>query len=209
MKLKLLLIGLLLALFATACAAQDATEAPGGSTAVATTSTENGTATEEPGEADTTSTPVVATDAPTQAAEETAAAPTTAAGEGTPGQEAAGTAGIPQTGDGDAGVPDDLDEMLRVLRTAGATVKLGDTVEQDFLSVPGQILTINGEEVQLFVYNSAEELETQASQLATNAGTEEEPHFYKLGNMLVRYVGREPDIRDLLEDVLGAQAVGQ
>ena len=47
---------------------------------------------------------------------------------------------------------------MRVLRETGATVELGDPVEEDRLSVPGQIIRINGEEVQIFTYNSVEEL---------------------------------------------------
>jgi hypothetical protein len=99
--------------------------------------------------------------------------------------------------------------MLRVLRTAGATVELGDAVENELLSISGQSVMINGEEVQIFTYASAEELETVASQVADEGDPEDEPHFYKLGNMLVRYIGSDPGVRDLLEDVLGAQAAGQ
>ena len=135
--------------------------------------------------------------------------PTPFGDSGTPATEAGGSAGIPQTGPGDAGVPDDLDEVIRVLIETGATVELGDVVEQEGVSLPGHILMINGEEVQIFTYESAEKLEAQASQLADTDDPEDEPHFYKLGNMLVRYVGSDPGMRDLLEDVLGAQAAGQ
>lgn len=122
---------------------------------------------------------------------------------------AGGTVVIPETGDSLAGIPDDLDEVVRVLRAAGASVELGEAVEQDFLQLPGKILRIDGEEVQIFTYVSAEELEVQASQLPDDGNPENEPQFYKMGNLLLRYVGRDPGVRDLLEDVLGAQAAGQ
>jgi hypothetical protein len=51
--------------------------------------------------------------------------------------------------------------------------------------------------------------EADASRLARQGDPEAEPHFYKLGNMLVRYIGDDTLVRDLLEDVLGAQAAGQ
>lgn len=135
--------------------------------------------------------------------------PTVATDDGTAPEGASGTAVIPETGPGDAGVPDDINELIRVLRETGATVELGEAVEQESLSVPGQIITINGEEVRIFTYASAEELEAQASQLANLDDPEGEPHFYQLGNMLVQYAGRDTGVRDLLEDVLGAQAAGQ
>lgn len=188
-KLALFTILLTLAFLSVACAAapDDVTSVPGESTAMSTTdSTTGSTATTEAGDA--------------------AMTPTVSAGGSTPAQGAGGTAVIPQTGGGNVGAPDDLDELIRVLRTAGATVELGDEVTQDFLSVSGQIIRINGEEVQIFIYNSAELLETQASQIPDDGNAENEPHFYKLGNMLVRYVGRDPGVRDLLEDVLGARA---
>jgi hypothetical protein len=180
-KSALFTVLLALALLSVACAAQDVTDVPAGSTAMPTTDSTTGV-----GDPSTT--------------------PTVAADSSTPAQGAGGTAVIPQTGGGNVGAPDDLDELIRVLRTAGATVELGDEVTQDFLSVSGQIIRINGEEVQIFIYNSAELLETQASQIPDDGNAENEPHFYKLGNMLVRYVGRDPGVRDLLEDVLGARA---
>ena len=127
--------------------------------------------------------------------------PTVSAENWTPSQGVDGTAVIPQTGLGDAGLPDDFDEVIRVLQETGVTVELGDTVEQDFASVPGQSILINGEEVQIFTYGSVEDLDLQAYQLLEEGASEEEPHFYKLGNMLVFYAGKDTLVRDLVEDV--------
>ena len=180
---------LALALVLAACTTQEATNEPGEVTALPTVATEAATVTQEAGEA--------------------ALTPTAASEGNTPTPEAGGTAAIPETGSGVAGAPDDLDDILRVLRAVGANVELGDTVEQDFTSIPGQILRINGEEVQIFTYDTAEALQAQASQLAEQTDPEREPQFYTLGNMLVRYVGREPGVRSLLENVLGARAAGR
>lgn len=208
-KLVLLTILLALALFSAACGAQDTTDVPGEVTTAPTVSTDNNTATEEASETATAPIGTAEGEATSEGTAETGMTPTDAADSGTPAQDAGGTAAIPQTGPGDAGLPDDLDEVIRVLRTAGATVELGDAVEQADVSVAGQSIMINGEEVQIFTYASAEDLEAQASQLAREDDPEDEPHFYKLGNMLVRYIGSDTLVRDLLEDVLGAQAAGQ
>jgi hypothetical protein len=199
-----LTILLALALFSAACAAPDTTTQEGNSTALPVVSTQDTGGTE----ATVASTAAAVEATATQNVGETAA-PTLAAQDTTPEPGTAGTAVIPQTGPGDAGLPDNLDEAIRVLRTAGATVNIGEVVEVEQVSLPGQTILIDGEEVQVFTFSSAEEVETLSSQLKDDRDPEEEPHFYKLGSMLVRYVGRNPEVRDLLEDVLGAQAAGQ
>lgn len=207
-KFVLILTLLGLALVSAACAAQEADTDPGAATPMETVSTGDNTAVaEETGEVAETPTAAAESGTPAQGSENTGTTPTVSAEGGTPSQGTGDTAVIPQTGPGDAGLPDDLDEAIRVLRETGATVEMGEAVEQDFLTIPGQSIMINGEEVQIFTFSSAEELEAQASQLDGNP--EDEPHFYKMGSMLVRYAGSDPGVRDLLEDVLGAQAAGQ
>ena len=202
-KFTLWTVLLVLSLFSAACAAQDTTTQEGDVTAAPVVTSDGSMATE------TSITPTGAVEEmPTQEAGDNAATPTAAA-DGAVTPEAGGTAVIPQTGLGEAGVPDDLDELIRVVRTTGASVNLGEAVELETVSIPGQALVINGEEVQVFTFESAEELEVQASQLADEQDPESEPHFYKLGTMLVRYAGNDTLVRDLLEDVLGAQAAGQ
>jgi hypothetical protein len=207
-KFVLLTVLLTLALFSAACAAQEATNQPAEVTANPTVPTEERTATEAAGEVEMTPTSALEEATATQGAAETA--PTASAEDSPATQDAGGAAGgIPQTGPGDAGVPDDLQEVIRVLQAAGATVEVGDEVQQDFVSATGRIIVIDGEEVRFFTYPSAEELELQASQLANQGDPESEPRFYKLGSMLVFYAGRDPGVRDLLEDVLGAHEAGQ
>ena len=202
-KLTLWTVLLVLSLFSAACTAQDTTTQEGDVTAAPVVTSDGSMATE------TSITPTGAVEEmPTQEAGDSAATPTSSA-DGAVTPEAGGTAVIPQTGLGEAGVPDDLDELIRVVRTTGASVNLGEAVELETVSIPGQALVINGEEVQVFTFESAEELEVQASQLADEQDPESEPHFYKLGTMLVRYAGNDTLVRDLLEDVLGAQAAGQ
>jgi hypothetical protein len=129
--------------------------------------------------------------------------------ESTMTEEAGATAGVTQTGPGESGVSEDLDDVMRVLLETGATAQLADPVESDVLSAPGQIVLINDEEVEFYTYASAEEAAAQAPLVADLTNPEGEPQFYRLGNMIVRYVGSNDVVHDLLENVLGAQAAGQ
>ena len=121
-------------------------------------------------------------------------------------EEAAQTAGIPETGLGTVVSPGDLDEVIRVLNETGATANLAEPVESDVLSAPGQIVHINNEEVEFYTYPSAEEAAAEAPLVADLTNPEGQPQFYRLGNMLIRYAGSDDVVRDLLENVLGAQA---
>jgi len=111
----------------------------------------------------------------------------------------------------------DVNSLLTTLSTSGATVELGDEVEQPFFTVPGQILKVNGADVQVFVYDTAEAMEAEAVQVAEDGGSigtnmvnwVESPHFYKLGSMIVLYVGEDQAVKDLLEGVLGPQFAGR
>jgi hypothetical protein len=118
-------------------------------------------------------------------------------------QNAAATAGIPQTG------PGNLEEVLNLLRTSGATVNVADPVQSDVLTVPGQIVHINNEEVEFYTYESAGAAESEAPLVADLNTPDGQPQFYQLGNFLIRYPGSNALIRDLLEGVLGATAAGQ
>lgn len=210
-KFSLIIIVLTLALLSAACAAQDATNEPVDATTVPTTSTDGVATAAATGEADTTPTGAAGDSTPAQGAGETSAAPTPSADGSASTPSSSGTAIIPQTGGdaGEAGIPDDLDEVIRILIETGATVEIGDAFDLDAVSVPGQTIRINGEEVQIFTYPSAEQLEVDAAQVEELNPPLEEPYFYKMGTMLVRYVGSDPLVRDLLEDVLGADVVGQ
>jgi hypothetical protein len=115
------------------------------------------------------------------------------------------------------GTLDDLDSLMQTLRAAGATVEPGEAVEQAFFTVPGQIIKVNDGDVQVFVYDTAEAMEAEASQVAEDGGSigtnmvmwVEAPHFYKLGQILVLYVGEDQAVIDLLEGIFGPQFAGR
>ena len=99
----------------------------------------------------------------------------------------------------------------------GGEVELGDTVEQAFFTVAGQILKVNGKDVQVFEYESPEKMEADAAQVASDGGSigtsmvtwVEPPHFLKSGRVLVLYVGEDKAVIDLLKGALGEQFAGR
>ncbi|HLF73123.1 MAG TPA: hypothetical protein VI524_02165 [Anaerolineales bacterium] len=115
------------------------------------------------------------------------------------------------------GAVEDQVSLIDALRAAGAEVEPGDAVEQAFFSVSGQIIKVNGQDVQVFEYESAEAMETDAAQVAPDGGSigtsmvtwVATPHFFKSGRILVLYVGDDAAILDLLKGALGEQFAGR
>lgn len=112
---------------------------------------------------------------------------------------------------------EDQASLLAGLQSAGVTVEVGDSVIQDFFTPEGQIITLNGQDLQVFEYETAEAMESEASQVAPDGGSVgtsimmwmDAPHFYKTGRIIVLYVGSDPDTLDLLGRVIGPQFAGQ
>ncbi len=116
-----------------------------------------------------------------------------------------------------SGPVEDQASLIDALRAAGANVEPGEAVEQVFFSVSGQILKVNGADVQIFEYESAAAMETDAAQVAPDGGSIgtsmvtwiATPHFYKSGRLIVLYVGDDTVVLDLLKSVLGGQFAGR
>ena len=108
------------------------------------------------------------------------------------------------------------EEFLAELGEKGVEAEKGDSLEQAFFSVIGTYVSFNGESVQVFEYDSAETMESDAvlvdasgSSIGTTmVGWVATPHFYKKGRILVLYVGDNAEILEILEGVLGPQFAG-
>lgn len=115
------------------------------------------------------------------------------------------------------GPVEDCVSLVDTLRAAGANVEPGGSVEQAFFTATGQILKVNNKDLQVFEYESAKAMETEAAQVAPDGGSVgtsmmvwvEAPHFFKSGRVLVLYVGEEQEVIDLLSDALGEQFAGR
>lgn len=121
-------------------------------------------------------------------------------------------------GAGSQGEPvKDYASLIDALQKAGATIEPGGEIEQPFFTVKGQVVKINGVDVQTFEYETAEKLEAEAIQIAPDGGSigttmvtwVATPHFFKVGRILAVYVGDDQVVLDLLNAVLGTQFAGR
>lgn len=107
--------------------------------------------------------------------------------------------------------------LMNDLQNAGVDMELGDSVEQVFFSVKGRILKVNGMDVQVFEYESAEAMEADAVQVSADGGSVgtsmvswmATPHFFKSGRVLVLYVGDDATVLEALKSELGEQFAGR
>jgi len=111
----------------------------------------------------------------------------------------------------------DQASLIAALEASGATVETGEPITQVFFSPEGDIIKVNGADVQVFEYESVEAMENEASQVAPDGGSigtnmvmwVDAPHFYKAGRIIVLYVGSDETVLGLLEKVLGPQFAGR
>ena len=107
--------------------------------------------------------------------------------------------------------------LVSKLRAAGADVEIVGEVDQPFLSVSGTMIKLQGEDVQVFQYSNAAQMEAEAKLISPNGttvGTRKihwigAPHFFKQGRVLVLYVGNDKKVEKALETALGRQFAGQ
>ena len=111
---------------------------------------------------------------------------------------------------------EDQADLTVTLQASGATVETGDPVSQPFFIPEGHIIKVNGADVQVFEYESAEAMESEASQVSSDGGSigtsmvswMGTPHFYKTGKIIVLYVGDDTTVLELFEGILGPQFAG-
>jgi len=118
-------------------------------------------------------------------------------------------------GDGETGVTD-YASLVDALGAQGLTVEPGEDVEQPFMPVIGQTLTVNGELVQVFTFESDQQAEEFAATLPAD-GTGfatvmvtwmDTPHFYHSGKLIVLHVGSSEEVTASLVALLGPQVAG-
>jgi hypothetical protein len=106
---------------------------------------------------------------------------------------------------------DGLAALIDALQLAGQTVEIAGPVDQPFFSVPGQIIVVNGQDVQVFEYPDGAAAQAEAAQIspdASSVGTSivswaATPHFYAQDRVIVLYVGDDHAVVDALNDILG------
>lgn len=111
----------------------------------------------------------------------------------------------------------DLVSLVDSLRDAGATVEPKENLEQDIFSVAGQVITVDGKDVQVYEYANDAAAGADAALIAPDAGSigttmitwVAAPHVYRSGKLIVLYVGDDPATTVLLESLLGPQVAGR
>ncbi len=111
----------------------------------------------------------------------------------------------------------DYVSLVDNLRQAGATVEPAGEVSQPFFAVAGNIIVVNGGDVQVFEYADAAAAEAEAAVVSpdgSSVGTSmvgwvASPHFYRVEKLIVLYVGDGEAVTAVLESVLGQQFAGR
>lgn len=112
---------------------------------------------------------------------------------------------------------EDQESLIKILQAAGAKVASGDSITQEFFTPEGHTFKVNGADLQVYEYASADAMEKEASKVAPNGGSVgtsmmtwiDTPHFYKAGRIIVLYLGNDKVLLDLLNKVMGPQFAGQ
>ena len=107
--------------------------------------------------------------------------------------------------------------LVEALRTDGAEVGAGEALEQPFFSASAQVFKVNSEDIQVFEYDSAADMETEAALVAPDGGSVgtsmmswmASPHFFKSGSLIVLYVGDNATLLELLTAALGQPFAGK
>lgn len=112
---------------------------------------------------------------------------------------------------------EDQASLVAALEAAGAKVEVGESITQAFFSPEGNIIQVNGADVQVFEYENTEAMENESAQVAPDGGSVgtsmmmwmDTPHFYKAGRIIALYIGSDTIILGLLEQTLGDQFAGK
>ncbi|MDQ6891203.1 MAG: hypothetical protein M3167_00790 [Acidobacteriota bacterium] len=84
------------------------------------------------------------------------------------------------------------------------------------LAVPGSVYTVEGDDLQVFVYPTETAAAADASRIAPSGGAIgttalrwiAPPHFFRRGAMIAIYLGSDRRIREALSAELGGQIAG-
>jgi len=102
------------------------------------------------------------------------------------------------------------------LEKRNVSTELVEILEDTVFSIPGFVVSVNGEHVQVYEFFSATKTQ-EATLLISKDGTEigtsiirwmDEPHFYSQGNVIVQYIGHNPEMLNLLDSLLDNQFAG-
>jgi hypothetical protein len=111
----------------------------------------------------------------------------------------------------------DFNKFIEELELIDVSIGMGDSISQPFFTPQGQIVRLNGEDLQVYEYRNEEEATDEAKLVSADGnsvGTSmitwiDTPHFYQSGRIIVIYVGNNPQVIETLTELLGLQFSGK
>jgi hypothetical protein len=111
----------------------------------------------------------------------------------------------------------DYVSLIDNLRKLGATVNPVGDVTQPFFSTKGNVIRVNGEEIQIFEYPSAAAAMAEVGKISPEGSTigtsivswTANPHFFQKERLVVLYIGTNSGVTQLLTTALGSQVAGR
>lgn len=106
--------------------------------------------------------------------------------------------------------------LVDTLRGLGLTVEPTGPISQPFFSVPGQILRVSGQDLQVFEFADTSDRKSQEQDISPDGRSIghtavqwiNPPHFFSTGKIIVLYVGSDETLLGQLEQALGKEVAG-
>jgi len=110
----------------------------------------------------------------------------------------------------------DYSSLITAIKSRGLLVDEIEIIDDSFFSVPTKVISVSGIDLQVYEFNTKSDMET-AMKIVSSDGTEiglsmirwiDVPHFYSQDQIIVQYIGQNPEILNLLDSLLGKQFAG-
>lgn len=110
----------------------------------------------------------------------------------------------------------DYESLIKALDEHGVKFEFVEELEDSSFSVPTKVVSVNGENIQVFEFSSKTDAQNAAG-LVSDDGTQigtsmirwiDTPHFYKQDKIIVLYVGHTQEMLNLLDSLLDKQFAG-
>ena len=103
----------------------------------------------------------------------------------------------------------DSQEVVAELRATGLTVSPAGPAIQSYFTETGEEYTVaSGGTVQIYEYESRAAAESDVDRIQlSQADAVASPHFYHEGNVIVVYIGNQPEVEQALTSILGTQVL--
>lgn len=110
----------------------------------------------------------------------------------------------------------DFEDLITKLREEGLSVEQEGEIEQPFFSTTGYLLDVNGEMMQVFVYDDVHSANNEAALISPDGSSVGDtqvmwistPHFYQNGKLIIIYIGDDEALKKTFQEVIGYQFAG-